>query len=130
MGFLLRSTLSFSTTNPMTVILAVVPFLVGFWIKLGLAPFFIYKVEVYKGLPLYTVVFYSLMYFAYFVGALLFFTNYYFGSALALVRPVLLLASLLALSVVIFLFDTQSIRNFFALSSVLMATNFFVALTA
>ena len=86
--------------------------------------------EVYKGLPLPTLIFYSVLYFSVFGAAFVVFGGYYFGLGLSALRPAAALAVLLALSLALALFDSQALRNFFALSSVLTATNLFLAVLA
>jgi hypothetical protein len=103
---------------------------IGFWVKLGVAPFFAYKVEVYKGLPILTVLFYSLVYFAIFFGAFYMLVAYYFSTLMSSVAPLTYVAAASTLLVALFLFDSQSTRNFFALSSVLTSTNLFLVVLA
>ena len=61
--------------------------IVGFLIKLGVAPFFAYKLELYQGLPLYALVFYSLIYFFLFMSGFFMVFGFYFTSGHLLVKP-------------------------------------------
>lgn len=103
--------------------------LLGFVIKLGVAPFFAYKLELYQGLPLYSLVFYSLVYFFLFMSGFFMIFGYYFPSSLDLMRPWLSLALVVLLAVFgFFLFESLLLRQFFALSSAITATNLFTLL--
>jgi formate hydrogenlyase subunit 3/multisubunit Na+/H+ antiporter MnhD subunit len=112
------------------LLLAALSLLVGFWVKMGLAPFFVYKVEVYRGLPLPALVFYSVLYFTIFGVTLLVLNGYYFTVGLVALRPLAGLVLLASLFLALALYDSQALRNFFALSSVLAATNVLMALVA
>jgi hypothetical protein len=87
-------------------------------------------VEIYKGLPLPTLVFYSIFYFSIFVTAFVFFGGYYFVCGPTLLRPLTALTGVCGVFIGVALFDSQALRNFFALSSVLTATNVFLTLVA
>lgn len=92
-------------------------------IKLGASPFFFFKLEVYKGLPLLPLVFYSVFYF--FAFNLVFFSllAYQVPALLSLVSPGLGLG--LVFSVFFLgasLFSLPLLRSFFALSSVIGST--------
>lgn len=102
--------------------------ILGFLIKLGLAPFFVYKLEIYKSLPLPTLTLYSIFYFSIFVISLFIFSSYFFNLSLIFSKIFLmpLIISVLLISLIIF--DSQSLRNFFAISSILTSSNLFILL--
>jgi hypothetical protein len=90
------------------------------FVKLGASPFFFFKLEVYKGLPLLPLVFYSVFYFFSFNAIFFFLLTYWFPSLLAAVSPGLsaaLLASVLYLGSA--MFSLPLLRSFFAVSSVI-----------
>lgn len=92
-------------------------------IKLGVSPFFFFKLELYKGLPLVPLVLYSSAYFLVFIALSLELFAYYLPTLLSVVTPSLLL--FLGVSVVYMLsslFSLFSLRNFFALSSLIGAS--------
>lgn len=116
---------------PLGLRLTVVILAMGFVLKLGVAPFFAYKVEIYRGLPLYALFFYSVVYFVVFFTATMVLFSYYFAVGGALLRPLATVALITAcLVMVIFMFDSQALRNFFALSSLVNATNFLILIFA
>ena len=103
----------------------------GFILKLGVAPFFAYKVEIYKGLPLYALFFYSVVYFVVFFTATMVLFAYYFALGGGLLKPLATAALCVAsLTMVVFMFDSQALRNFFALSSLVNATNLLILIFA
>lgn len=61
--------------------------LLGLFVKLGIGPFFAYKLEIYQGLPLYVLVFYSIIYFALFLSLFFVLFGYYFPMAMSVLRP-------------------------------------------
>ena len=103
----------------------------GLALKLGVAPFFAYKVEIYRGLPLYALFFYSVVYFVIFFTAIFVVFTYYFAVGGTLIKP-LATAGLLVTCIVmiVFMFDSQALRNFFALSSLVNVTNFLILIFA
>ena len=103
-----------------SVYLAAYSLLLAVLIKLGSSPFFFFKLEIYRGLPLLPLVFYSVFYF--FVFSTLFFLllAYFVPSLLSLVSPGL---SILVGVSVLFLgsgvFSLPLLRSFFGMSSAL-----------
>lgn len=97
-------------------------FSLGFLLKAGAAPFHLYKASLYKGLPLfsifnYTLVFYLtyLMYFSLIIPVIVQSSgtlSVYFLAALTIISLVLLSASL---------FSNRHLKTFLALSSALNA---------
>lgn len=117
--------------NKLLLSLAYVFLLLGFFLKLGIAPFFAYKLELYQGMPLYSLIFYSLIYFCLFLSIFFLLWSYYLTYFLQGFKFwTLLIASLILLSLGFFLFENLLLRQFFALSSVLTATNLIMILLA
>lgn len=116
---------------PLALRLSVGILAVGLMLKLGVAPFFAYKVEIYKGLPLHALFFYSVVYFTVFFTTAFMLFSFYFAVGGVLLKP--LASTLLAAScavLIIFMFDSQALRNFFALSSLVNGTNFLILMFA
>jgi NADH:ubiquinone oxidoreductase subunit 2 (subunit N) len=100
-------------------------FILGFFLKIGLTPFHLYKIEVYKGLPFVTILIYTILFFiVYFLFfSILFLKNisafysYYWLSMLLLL--------LLGVCYIIFLlFDVNFIKSFFAYSTIVNLVSF------
>lgn len=95
-------------------------FIFGFFLKAGIAPFHLFKVEIYRGLPFFTVFMYTFLYFIsfflyfiYVVYALLphiLYYNFY-------VLEILVVYATLYLSMS--LFSNRHVKTFLALSSIL-----------
>ncbi len=117
---------SSSHVNYIRLLLAV--FLVGILFKLGVTPFHLFKIEVYKGLPFLSIFFYTTYYFIVFFifillllsDLLVFFIPQYF----------LLLTFLLfigSIYVIILLFDVSFLKAFFTYSTIINSIGFLVA---
>ncbi len=102
-------------------------FFISFLIKLGVSPFFLFKLEIYKGLPLYNIFFYSFIYFFYFFSIFFLILYYYLPTLLEsiyfLLTFFLLIYSILT---IFFLFDSALLRNFFAFSSLINSVNLLI----
>lgn len=131
LNFLGHTALAAGGPTALGLQLATVILGLGFALKLGVAPFFAYKVEIYRGLPLYALFFYSVVYFLVFFTVSMVLFTYYFALGGALLRPFAIVGLFLACSVmVLFMFDSQALRNFFALSSLVNATNLLMLIFA
>ena len=131
LNFLIPIVLSSGNSQSnLSILITFIVLLSGFWIKLGLAPFFSYKIEIYKGLPLTTIIFYSIIYFAVFSSAIFIFFGYYFTMALAALKVFNLFLCGFSIMLFLVIFDSQALRNFFAFSSILTATNLILVLLA
>lgn len=87
-------------------------------LKLGASPFFFFKLEVYRGLPLVPLVFYSVFYFFVFNSLFFFLLAYSAPSLLGAVSPGLGLGLLVSVAYLgAALFSLPLLRSFFALSS-------------
>ena len=115
------------TTNLLFIYLNLLIFFLAFTIKLGISPFFIFKLEIYKGLPLYNVFFYSTVFFLIFF-TLFFLVLFYYLPILTLTLKFFLLLIILVsvILVVFFIFDNILLRNFFALSSLINSLNLLI----
>lgn len=112
-----------SNNNLLRVIIIV--FLLSVFFKLGLTPFHLFKVEVYKGLPYLSIFFYTTYYFSilfiYFLLLLLdnlyvFIPNYYLFLVFLLFTGSVYLISLL--------FDVNFLKAFFTYSTIINTIGF------
>ena len=100
-------------------------FILSFFLKVGLTPFHLYKIEVYKGLPFITIFIYTILFFAvYFLFfSILFLKN--FNMFFAYYWLSLLILLILGILYIIFLlFDINFIKSFFAYSTVVNLVSF------
>ena len=114
--------------NTTFMVLLWLPLLLGFFIKMGLTPFHLFKIEVYKGLPLISILFYTtLFFFVYFMFFVILWTHY---------LPFLKLVLSVYLYVIIFiggayimslLFDVTALKSFFAYSTIINSLLFLTA---
>lgn len=95
-------------------------FIIGFFLKIGLTPFHLYKLEVYKGLPFITIFIYTIIfflgYFLYFSIILLFNLNKFFVYYWIALIILLFIGVFYVLAL---LFDINFIKNFFAYSTII-----------
>ncbi len=112
-------------TNDNLVRIIVIVFILSIFFKLGLTPFHLFKVEVYKGLPYLSIFFYTTYYFSvlfvYFLLLLLdnlfvFIPNYYLFLVLLLFFGSVYIISLL--------FDVNFIKAFFTYSTIINTLGF------
>jgi len=103
--------------------------IVAFFLKLGLAPVHFYKIEIYKGLPLVTILFYTVFFFIgfFFYFCMLLtswlqaFTTIWFIACVILVISGAVILTFL-------LFDVIAVRAFFAYSTIVNSLGFFILL--
>lgn len=112
-------------TNNNLIRLIIVVFLLSIFFKLGLTPFHLFKVEVYKGLPYLSIFFYTTYYFSvlfvYFLVLLVdnlyvFINNYYLFLVFLLVIGSFYVISLL--------FDVNFLKAFFTYSTIINTIGF------
>lgn len=117
---------NFSFNSNVKIILTSLTFLTAIFLKLGLAPVHFYKIEVYKGLPFITILFYTVYFF------FIFFL--YFGAVITSSMSNMLIVwynlGILFLLVgfilcSFFLFDVSSIKAFFSYSTIVNSLSFF-----
>lgn len=120
-----------SHTDGLVIRFLIVVFIISIFFKLGVTPFHLFKVEVYKGIPYLSIFFYTTYYFIVFFvffmylmsDFLAFFVNQYFVFLLF----ILFLGSFY---VVVLLFDVSFLKVFFTYSTVINTIAFFVAFVA
>lgn len=104
------------------------PFLIGFLIKIGLTPFHLFKIEVYKGLPVVSLLFYTTFYFFIYFLYLIIFINYHLDFLKVVLNSIFYIAVIAGIVYVIFLiFDVTSLKSFFAYSTIINSLLFFIA---
>ena len=118
------------TSTSMLRILILV-FFISIFFKLGITPFHLFKVEVYKGIPFLSIFFYTTYYFIVFFMFFMFllsdfltcFINQYF-----LFLSILILFG--SIYVIVLLFDVSFLKAFFTYSTVINTIGFLVAFVA
>lgn len=98
------------------------PLIIGFFLKIGLTPFHLFKIEVYRGLPFVSLLTYTTFYFfGYFSYFILLFTQYIYCVNL-LLNPLFLLVMTIGIIYLTFLmFDITALKSFFAYSTIINA---------
>lgn len=105
-----------------------VPFLIGFLMKIGFTPFHLFKIEVYKGLPVISILVYTTFYFFIYFIFFIFLINYqldflkYFLNSLIYI--IIVLGSIYIMTL---LYDVTALKSFFAYSTVINSILFFTA---
>lgn len=123
----LINTNNFALNNKF-VVCVWLPFLIGFLIKIGLTPFHLFKIEVYKGLPIISLLFYTTFYFFIYFLYLVILINYHLDFLKIILNSILFLVVIFGILYVIFLiFDVTSLKSFFAYSTVINSLLFFIA---
>jgi NADH:ubiquinone oxidoreductase subunit 2 (subunit N) len=116
-------------TNILYIYVNLLIFFISFLIKLGISPFFLFKLEIYRGMPLYNIFFYSVVFFLLFFIIFFLILYYYLpilvGSLHFFFNLILLFS---VITVIFFLFDNTLLRNFFAFSSVINSINLTILL--
>lgn len=105
--------------------------IIGFIIKLGVAPIQLYKIEIYKGLPFLSIFFYTTFYFLVFF---LFFSMlfvYYLSSLINYFWIILFIISIFGLLYIISLiFDINLFKAFLAYSTIINSVSFILLILA
>ena len=109
----------------------VVVFILSIFFKLGITPFHLFKIEVYKGIPFLSIFFYTTYYFLVFFifflyllsDFLLCFTNQY----IVFVSGILFFGSIYVL---VLLFDVSFLKAFFTYSTIINTIGFLIAFLA
>ena len=104
-------------------------FLISMFVKIGFTPSHLFKIEVYKGLPFMSILFYTVFYF---INFFLFFTLiffYYLHSIKIFIWFFLFIVIVFGLFYILsLLFDVNLIKNFFAYSTVINSLTFIILL--
>lgn len=106
-------------------------FIFSFFLKLGITPMHLYKIEVYKGLPfislyIYTIIFFFIYYFYFTLLVIIHFSSFKFF--FFFVFTILILVGILF--IIILLFDVNFMKGFFAYSTVINSVSFLLIILA
>nr|YP_010632227.1 ymf65 [Cryptocaryon irritans]WBP62343.1 ymf65 [Cryptocaryon irritans] len=113
--------------NNFNLILFFFIFLIGFFLKVGLTPFHLFKIEIYKGIPFLSIFFYTTYYFLIFFLYFLILLASNLFSFYILVWFILVFFLIFgSLYIISLLFDLSFIKAFFAYSTVINSINFFL----
>ena len=126
--FINRLDLENAYTYSLLLRFLVVVFLLSVFFKLGITPFHLFKIEVYKGIPFLSIFFYTTYYFSVFFIFFLYLLSDLLGSFV--IQYYLFLVSLLfvgSIYVIILLFDINFIKAFFAYSTIINTIGFLTA---
>jgi NADH:ubiquinone oxidoreductase subunit 2 (subunit N) len=105
--------------------LLLVLFIFSIFIKLGVAPLHLFKIEVYNGLPYITIFFYTTFYFLIFFLFFLFFLLNFLNIFLQQTYFVFIVSIFIGvIYVMVLLFDVNYIKAFFAYSTIINSIGF------
>lgn len=105
----------------------VVIFLLSVFFKLGLTPFHLFKIEVYKGLPYLSIFFYTTYYFSIlFIYFLLLLSDNLFVFISSYYIFLVFLLSAGSLYIISLLFDVNFLKAFFAYSTIINTVGFLI----
>lgn len=118
--------LMYLNNNILFIILSVI-LLIGFVIKLGVAPIQLYKIEIYKGIPFLSIFFYTTFYFlVFFLYFSLIFIYYLFSLSNFFWILLLIIIIISIFYIITLLFDINLFKSFLAYSSIINSTSFLI----
>lgn len=125
--FLNLSDFEINYTQLNTTRLLILIFIFGVFLKLGITPFHLFKVEVYKGLPLLSIFFYTTYYFIVFFTFFVFLFSELFYT---FINQYFLLFTLIlffgSIYVIVLLFDVIFLKAFFTYSTIINTVGFLI----
>ena len=102
-------------------------FIFSVFLKMGVTPFHLFKIEVYKGIPLLSIFFYTTYYFSILFLFFLFFLSDFLGIFASMYYNLLTLLVLLgSLYTLVLLFDVSFLKAFFAYSTIINSVGFLI----
>lgn len=114
--------------NTRFILIIWVPLILGILIKIGITPFHLFKIEVYKGLPLVSILFYTTFYFfVYFIFFVLFLSVHLTFIKIIITSLFYISIILGLLYIVSLLFDITALKSFFAYSTIINSLLFITA---
>ena len=117
--------LQYKKTQTTSINITLLLFVFGVFIKLGIAPLHLFKLEVYNGLPYITIFFYTTFYFLIFFLYFLYFLLNFLGVFLQQIFLFLFLFIFFGVMyIIILLFDVNYIKTFFAYSTIINCIGF------
>jgi len=94
-------------------------FIISFFLKLGITPIHLYKIEVYKGLPFISIFFYATLFFFIYFFYFIFLIYFYFWSFYFFTFFLITILSFFSfLFLIIQMFDINFSKSFFAYSTI------------
>lgn len=129
LNFLVSINFSICFFNEYHIILTSIFFIFFFFIKMGVAPMHLFKVEIYESIPYISILFYTtfyisifLIYFSYILSSL---TNTFFSISVIFITLNLTLGLINILNLI---FNVQFLKSFLAYSTIINILNFIVML--
>jgi NADH:ubiquinone oxidoreductase subunit 2 (subunit N) len=123
----LDHTIAYSNNARMLILV----FITSIFFKLGVTPFHLFKVEVYKGIPFLSIFFYTTYYFflffLFFIYLLSDFLVFFVNQYILFISIVLFLGSIY---IIVLLFDVSFIKVFFTYSTVINTIGFLIIFIA
>ena len=106
-------------------------FIFSIFFKLGITPFHLFKVEVYKGIPFLSIFLYTTYYFAVFFSFFLYFLSDFIGGLVTHYYLLLIFCLFVGiLYIVTLLFDVNLLKAFFTYSTVINTVGFLIVFIA
>ena len=117
---------SFTNTTLHRILISV--FLFSIFFKLGITPFHLFKIEVYKGIPLLSIFFYTTYYFIVFFIFFLYFLSDFIGAYVTYYYLILVLLLFVgSCYIIVLLFDVSFLKAFFTYSTIINTIGFLTA---
>ena len=120
---------TYSSSSALRILVFI--FLISIFFKLGVTPFHLFKIEIYKGIPFLSIFFYTTYYFIIFFIFFLFLLSDYlafFSNQYFIFLSLLLFFG--SVYVVILLFDVSFLKAFFTYSTIINTIGFLIAFVA
>jgi hypothetical protein len=118
-------------SDKITILFICLTLIIGFIIKLGIAPIQLYKIEIYKGLPFLSIFFYTTFYFLIFFLFFSLLFIYYLSALNNYFWIILLLISLIGIFYIIsIIFDINLFKAFLAYSTIINSISFILLIIA
>lgn len=115
------------TTTNLNIRFILFIFIFSVFIKMGITPFHLFKIEVYKGIPLLSIFFYTTYYFSIFFLFFLFFLSDFLGIFASMYYNLLTLIILGgSIYTLILIFDVNFLKAFFAYSTIINSIGFLI----
>lgn len=102
-------------------------FILSIFFKLGVTPFHLFKIEVYKGVPLLSIFFYTTYYFIiFFVFLIYILSDFLISFSIQYYSIISILLLISSIYVVVLLFDVNFLKAFFTYSTVINTIGFLI----
>ena len=102
-------------------------FITGFFIKLGLSPYQFFKIETYKGIPVFMIIVYTTLYLIIYVYFFIYLVFYQITTIKLFIGFYLLFFITLSLFYLVsLLFDAKNFKAFLSYSTLITIVNLFI----